>query len=62
MPVGITICEDIWYKMPAARAAEQVPEFCSIKRLPFHQGKAPERKSFWKNGQSKRIWLLFIST
>jgi len=45
VPVGITICEDIWYKMPAARAAEQGARvLLNLNASPFHQGKAPERE------------------
>ena len=45
VPVGITICEDIWYKMPAARAAEQGARILlNLNASPFHQGKAPERE------------------
>lgn len=45
VPVGITICEDIWYKTPAARAAEQGARvLLNLNASPFHQGKAPERE------------------
>ncbi len=43
--VGITICEDIWYKTPAARAAEQgASVLLNLNASPFHYGKAPERE------------------
>lgn len=45
VPVGITICEDIWYKTPAARAAEQGARILlNLNASPFHHGKAPERE------------------
>ncbi|MCB1853154.1 MAG: NAD+ synthase [Gammaproteobacteria bacterium] len=45
VPVGITICEDIWYKTPAARAAEQGAKvLLNLNASPFHRGKAPERE------------------
>lgn len=45
VPVGITICEDIWYNTPAARAAEAGAQvLLNLNASPFHQGKAPERE------------------
>jgi len=45
VPVGITICEDIWYKIPAGRAAEQGARILlNLNASPFHQGKARERE------------------
>lgn len=49
VPVGITICEDIWYKTPAARAAEQGARILlNLNASPFHHGKAPEREMLVK--------------
>ncbi|MCB1758881.1 MAG: NAD+ synthase [Gammaproteobacteria bacterium] len=45
VPVGITICEDIWYSTPAARAAEAGAQvLLNLNASPFHRGKAPERE------------------
>ena len=45
VPVGITICEDIWYAAPAARAAEQGARILlNLNASPYHVGKAPERE------------------
>ncbi|MCB1858662.1 MAG: NAD+ synthase, partial [Gammaproteobacteria bacterium] len=45
VPIGITICEDIWYRAPAARAAEQGAKvLLNLNASPFHHGKAPERE------------------
>lgn len=43
--VGITICEDIWYAEPAARAQANGAELLlNLNASPFHRGKAPERE------------------
>ncbi len=43
--VGITICEDIWYKKPAARAKELGAKvLLNLNASPYHRGKAPERE------------------
>ena len=45
IPVGLTICEDIWYPLPAARAAEAGARLLvNLNASPFHTGKAPERE------------------
>jgi len=45
VPVGITICEDIWYRRPAARATEQGAKvLINLNASPYHIGKAPERE------------------
>jgi NAD+ synthase (glutamine-hydrolysing) len=47
--VGVTICEDIWYKDPAARAAEAGAKLLlNLNASPFHSGKAPEREDLLK--------------
>ncbi len=44
-PVGLTICEDIWYSTPAARAAEHGARLLlNLNASPYHRGKAPERE------------------
>ena len=43
--VGLTICEDIWYKEPAAKAAEAGAKvLINLNASPFHTGKAVERE------------------
>ena len=45
VPVGLTICEDIWYRSPAARAAEHGARILlNLNASPYHRGKAPERE------------------
>ncbi len=43
--VGLTICEDIWYRDPAAHAAEAGAKILlNLNASPFHTGKAVERE------------------
>ena len=43
--MGITICEDIWYKKPAELAAGKGAKILlNLNASPFHSGKAPERE------------------
>ncbi len=45
IPVGVTICEDIWYPLPAERAvAAGARLIVNLNASPFHKGKAPERE------------------
>jgi len=45
VPVGITICEDIWFPAPAAHAKEAGARLLvNLNASPFHKGKAPERE------------------
>ncbi len=45
VPVGITICEDIWFREPAQRAAAAGAKvLLNLNASPFHTGKAPERE------------------
>jgi len=45
VPVGLTICEDIWYKAPAANAAEAGAKILlNLNASPYHTGKAVERE------------------
>ena len=45
VPVGITICEDIWDPVPAARAAAAGAKvLINLNASPFHQGKGLERQ------------------
>ncbi len=45
VPVGLTICEDIWYKDPAEKAAKAGAKILlNLNASPFHTGKAIERE------------------
>ncbi len=45
VPVGITVCEDIWETGPAAQAvAAGARLLLNLNASPFHTGKAPERE------------------
>jgi NAD+ synthase (glutamine-hydrolysing) len=45
LPVGLTVCEDIWFAQPAAAAAEAGARLLlNLNASPFHKGKAPERE------------------
>jgi len=45
VPVGVTICEDIWFPAPAAGAREAGARLLvNLNASPFHKGKAPERE------------------
>lgn len=45
VPVGLTICEDIWDPAPADRAvAAGAQLLLNLNASPFHTGKAPERE------------------
>ncbi len=47
--VGITICEDIWFREPALRAAEAGASLLlNLNASPFHAGKSPEREELLK--------------
>jgi len=63
VPVGITICEDIWYKMPAARAAEQGARvLLNLNASPFHRGKAPEReKLVQKRALESNLAIVYLN-
>lgn len=45
VPVGLTICEDIWEEAPAAQAAAAGARLIlNLNASPYHCGKAPERE------------------
>ncbi|MEJ2330368.1 MAG: NAD+ synthase [Gammaproteobacteria bacterium] len=45
LKIGITICEDIWYSEPAAKAKEAGAEILvNLNASPFHKGKSVERE------------------
>ena len=45
VPIGLTVCEDIWCRRPAEEAvAAGARLILNLNASPFHTGKAPERK------------------
>jgi len=45
LPIGLTICEDIWERAPAAQAAAAGARLLlNLNASPYHSGKAPERE------------------
>ncbi|WP_241086182.1 NAD+ synthase [Candidatus Vondammii sp. HM_W22] len=63
IPVGITICEDVWYKEPAARAAEAGARILlNLNASPFHTGKAPEREELLKKrAKESGLSIIYIN-
>ena len=63
VPVGITICEDIWYKAPAARAAEQGARILlNLNASPYHLGKAPEREQLLaKRARETGVSIVYLN-
>jgi NAD+ synthase (glutamine-hydrolysing) len=63
VPVGITVCEDIWYKTPAARTAEAGARLLlNLNASPFHSGKAPEREQLvQKRAQENGIPIVYVN-
>ncbi|TVO70773.1 NAD+ synthase [Sedimenticola selenatireducens] len=63
VPVGITICEDIWYKTPAAEAAEAGAKILlNLNASPFHMGKAPERETLLqKRAQESGLSIIYLN-
>lgn len=46
VPIGVTICEDIWFAEPMARArAAGARLMLNLNASPFHGGKQPEREA-----------------
>ena len=63
IPLGITICEDIWYKIPAQRAAEAGAKLLlNLNASPFHSGKAPEREQLLqKRAQESGLPIVYVN-
>lgn len=61
--VGITICEDIWYKTPAADAAQAGAKILlNLNASPFHMGKAPEREILLqKRAQESGLSIVYLN-
>ncbi len=63
IPVGITICEDIWYAEPAARAADAgACLLLNLNASPYHRGKAPEREALVsKRARETGLAILYVN-
>lgn len=63
IPVGFTICEDIWFQEPAARAAEAGAKVLfNLNASPFHSGKAPERRELLcKRAQETGLSIVYVN-
>jgi NAD+ synthase (glutamine-hydrolysing) len=63
VPVGLTICEDIWFREPAARAAEAGAKILfNLNASPFHSGKAPERRELLcKRAQETGLSIVYVN-
>ncbi len=61
--VGITICEDIWFPLPAARAkAAGAQLLINLNASPFHKGKAPEREELiGKRARENGIPIVYVN-
>jgi NAD+ synthase (glutamine-hydrolysing) len=61
--VGLTICEDIWFKEPAARAAAAGAKvLLNLNASPFHSGKAPEREELLrKRAQESGLSIAYVN-
>ncbi|MEN8176279.1 MAG: NAD+ synthase [Pseudomonadota bacterium] len=63
VPVGITLCEDIWYPTPARRAAEAGARLLiNLNASPFHTGKAPEREDLVvKRARENQVPVVYVN-
>jgi NAD+ synthase (glutamine-hydrolysing) len=63
VPVGITLCEDIWYPLPARRAVEAGARLIvNLNASPFHTGKAPEREELvGKRAQENGVPVVYVN-
>lgn len=61
--VGVTICEDIWYPLPAQRAvAAGARLIVNLNASPFHKGKAPEREQLLsKRAREQGVPILYVN-
>ena len=63
IPVGLTICEDIWFPRPAARAREAGARLLlNLNASPFHKGKAPEREELvGKRARENGLPIVYVN-
>ncbi len=63
VPVGLTICEDIWFRKPAEDAAAAGARLIlNLNASPFHSGKVPEREELLKKRASEiRVPIVYAN-
>ncbi len=63
VPVGLTICEDIWYQDPAAQAeAAGAQLLLNLNASPFHSGKPSEREDLIrKRTQETGLPIVYVN-
>jgi NAD+ synthase (glutamine-hydrolysing) len=63
LPVGLTICEDVWVPEPAAEtAALGAKLLLNISASPFHHGKGAEREVMLaKRAKDNGVWLAYCN-
>jgi NAD+ synthase (glutamine-hydrolysing) len=63
IPVGITLCEDIWYPRPAAAAKQAGARLLlNLNASPFHRGKAPEREGLVaKRARENNLTIVYVN-
>ena len=63
LPVGITVCEDIWFTQPAADAAAAGARVLfNLNASPYHKGKAPEREELLrKRAAETGLSILYVN-
>ncbi len=63
VPIGISICEDIWYKKPTLNAAEAGARILlNLNASPFHSGKAPEREELvQKRARETGLSIVYVN-
>ena len=63
IPMGITICEDIWDSLPATRAAAAGAQvLINLNASPFHQGKRQERQSLVaERARENKLAIIYVN-
>jgi len=63
IPMGITICEDIWDPIPARRAAAAGAQvLINLNASPFHQGKRQERQSLVADrARENKLAIIYVN-
>ncbi|MEL0038016.1 MAG: NAD+ synthase [Halieaceae bacterium] len=63
IPMGMTICEDIWDPVPATRAAAAGAQvLINLNASPFHQGKRQERQSLVADrARENKLAIIYVN-
>ena len=63
LKIGITICEDIWYREPAEQAKQAGAEILvNLNASPFHKGKSVEREELVaKRAQETGLPVVYVN-